>query len=103
MHIAAETPIACKGHDGIETWLVRQVSRLRVSAIQINLYDVNDNVSSTAYTIGSQPNWMSAPQEVVPGCPPGLEYLTQIDQLLVNQQVELFEGRSSHRWHLAAV
>ena len=28
-----------------------------------------------------------------PGCPPGLEYLTHVDQLLVHQQVELFEGR----------
>lgn len=37
-------------------------------------------------------NWMPTPQETIPGCPPGLEYLTQIDQLLVNQQVELFEG-----------
>ena len=36
------------------------------------------------------PNPMPVP-EAVPGCPPGLEYLTQIDQLLVNQQVELLE------------
>ena len=36
-------------------------------------------------------NWMPPPQELVPGCPPGLEYLTQIDQLLVNQQIEMFE------------
>lgn len=27
-----------------------------------------------------------------PGCPPGLEYLTQIDQLIVKQKVELLEG-----------
>ena len=28
-------------------------------------------------------------------CPPGLEYLTQVDQLLVQQQVELLEGKFS--------
>ncbi|XP_072897648.1 phospholipid scramblase 1-like [Hemitrygon akajei] len=28
----------------------------------------------------------------VPNCPPGLEYLTQIDQLLVHQQMELLEA-----------
>ncbi len=38
-------------------------------------------------------NWMPPPQEVVPGCPPGLEYLTQVDQLLVNQMIETFERK----------
>ncbi|XP_077971107.1 phospholipid scramblase 2-like [Styela clava] len=35
--------------------------------------------------------WMQAPTGV-PGCPPGLEYLTQVDQILVHQQVELLEA-----------
>jgi len=36
--------------------------------------------------------WMPPPQAPV-GCPPGLEYLTQLDQILVNQQVELLESQ----------
>ena len=38
-----------------------------------------------------QIQWMQAPP-VPANCPPGLEYLTQIDQLLIKQQVELLEG-----------
>ncbi|PAA78368.1 hypothetical protein BOX15_Mlig010393g1 [Macrostomum lignano] len=34
--------------------------------------------------------WMNRPAPI-PGCPPGLEYLTQVDQLLVHQQIELLE------------
>ncbi|XP_066475632.1 phospholipid scramblase 2-like [Tiliqua scincoides] len=50
--------------------------------------------SSPAVT--GQPNapggamWMPAPP-TIPNCPPGLEYLTQIDQLLIHQQIELLE------------
>ncbi|CAH1781696.1 unnamed protein product, partial [Owenia fusiformis] len=41
---------------------------------------------------GRQPaQWMQAPQ-APPNCPPGLEYLAMIDQLLVHQQVELLEA-----------
>ena len=36
-------------------------------------------------------SWMPAPPAPL-GCPPGLEYLTQLDQILVNQQVELTES-----------
>lgn len=36
---------------------------------------------------------MQAPQ-TPPNCPPGLEYLTQIDQLLVHQQTEVLEGQN---------
>jgi len=35
--------------------------------------------------------WMARPENI-PGCPPGLEYLCQIDQLIVKQQVELLEA-----------
>ncbi|XP_072035490.1 phospholipid scramblase 2-like [Amphiura filiformis] len=34
---------------------------------------------------------MPKPESGVPGCPPGLEYLTQLDQLLIHQQLELLE------------
>ena len=38
--------------------------------------------------------WMPMPL-ITLDCPPGLEYLTQVDQLLIHQQVELFEGKHS--------
>ena len=41
-------------------------------------------------TIPHNQEWMPVPEPVA-GCPAGLEYLTQVDQLLVKQKVELFE------------
>lgn len=35
---------------------------------------------------------MGLPARTPENCPPGLEYLTSIDQLLVHQQVEMLEG-----------
>lgn len=52
------------------------------------------------YGTGSPPvavqpgGWMPIPV-VQSDCPPGLEYLTQIDQLLIKQQVELLEAFTS--------
>lgn len=40
---------------------------------------------------GQQMMWMPIPTNVS-NCPPGLEYLTAIDQLIVDQQVELIEA-----------
>ena len=38
-----------------------------------------------------QVEWAPAPATAPTNCPPGLEYLTQVDQVLVNQQIELLE------------
>lgn len=35
--------------------------------------------------------WMQ-PGQAPPNCPPGLEYLASVDQLLVHQKTELLEG-----------
>ncbi|XP_030842759.1 phospholipid scramblase 1-like isoform X1 [Strongylocentrotus purpuratus] len=50
----------------------------------------------TQKPVSSQPGmpgeWMPMPQvQSSPNCPPGLEYLAQIDQLLVHQQIEILE------------
>jgi len=37
--------------------------------------------------------WM-APPSLITGVPRGLEYLTQVDQLLIHQQVEVMESKS---------
>ncbi|XP_064614980.1 phospholipid scramblase 1-like [Liolophura sinensis] len=40
------------------------------------------------------PGWMAMPHAPPPNCPPGLEYLSQIDQLLVKQKMEILEAFS---------
>ncbi|ELT89117.1 hypothetical protein CAPTEDRAFT_223171 [Capitella teleta] len=53
----------------------------------VGLAVVSQGGMSTQIATGS---WMQRPS-VAAGCPPGLEYLTLIDQLLVKQQIELAE------------
>jgi len=49
------------------------------------------NLPMTSQPMQGQPqNWMPIPQGIT-NCPAGLEYLTQIDQLLVKQKVEIME------------
>ncbi|RNA37229.1 phospholipid scramblase 2-like isoform X1 [Brachionus plicatilis] len=39
----------------------------------------------------NNPDWMQRPP-AIPGCPPGLEYLSQLDCLILNQNVSLVEA-----------
>lgn len=36
--------------------------------------------------------WMPPVQQVPVGCPRGLEYLAQLDQIIIKQQIELLES-----------
>jgi len=48
-----------------------------------------------------RPQFMARPPGIA-GVPPGLEYLTQVDQILVHQQVEIFEGLSPVSYVIAS-
>lgn len=41
---------------------------------------------------GYQVQQWAPPPQSVPGCPPGLEYLTTLDQVVIKQQIELLEA-----------
>merc|ERR1711936_1037939 len=41
--------------------------------------------------MGAQGGYAPAPAQPPPGCPPGLQYLSMVDQLLVKQKVEILE------------
>lgn len=53
--------------------------------------DFQKNHVSHAGLQNVQQMWVARPEPIA-GCPPGLEYLTMVDQLLVKQQIELLEG-----------
>ena len=57
-------------------------------------YPDNTTRHAPARVLPTGPGWMAPPPDAV-HCPPGLEYLTMIDNLLVQQQVELLEGSSA--------
>jgi len=60
-----------------------------VSLLKLPL-DVHSHTLAAGDSKGKETQWVSAPApaETIPG----LQYLTEIDQLLVEQQVELLEG-----------
>jgi len=60
-----------------------------VSLLKLPL-DVHSHTLAAGDSKGKEAQWVSAPApaETIPG----LEYLTEIDQLFVEQQVELLEG-----------
>ena len=49
---------------------------------------MSDPAGAGAERAASGFNWMPAPQGAALGCPAGLEYLTQIDRLLVSRYLE---------------
>ena len=49
------------------------------------------------FIVGQQIPFMDRPTAAA-GCPPGLEYLSQLDQIIIKQQVELLE--SKHGWKI---
>ena len=42
---------------------------------------------------------MPPPSDSPTDCPPGLGYLTHIDQILVHQQIEVFESKTIMNMH----
>lgn len=54
-----------------------------------------EKVTANSCQKASRGGWMNIPQGQV-NCPPGLEYLTMIDQLLVHQKVELLEALTGY-------
>ena len=54
------------------------------------MLDVSDSEKCVTFLV-----WMPAvaPQ---PNCPPGMEYLTQLDQVLIQQETHMLEGQTSN-------
>ncbi|XP_039445017.1 phospholipid scramblase 2-like isoform X7 [Culex pipiens pallens] len=79
------------GHRCTLKGLLRFVPGMRKSS-KAKGYDhlITDEERRYAIVRGES-GWMTIPQGI-PNCPPGLEYLTSIDQLLVHQKVELLEA-----------
>ena len=63
---------------------------MRIVSLLKLLLDVHSLTFAAGDSKGKEAQWVStpAPAETIPG----LEYLTEIDQLFVEQQVELLEG-----------
>ncbi|XP_069830334.1 phospholipid scramblase 1-like [Dendropsophus ebraccatus] len=54
-------------------------------------YGEGSTIQNQPPNAGDPPNlWMPRPAEI-PNCPPGVEYLCQIDQLIIRQKTELLE------------
>jgi hypothetical protein len=52
---------------------------------------LKDNANLILILSTGDQQWMPKPNGG--NCPPGLEYLTQVDQILVHQMVEILESR----------
>lgn len=80
-------------YDGLQTLLWSPKEEFVENLTPDKLWEVDFLLTiSITDCVSISGQWAVPPTGQVPNCPPGLEYLLAVDQLLVHQKVELLEG-----------